>query len=125
MFVSWKERPEFGVGRLIGTAGTIGTVEYFDTPTNVQRPCFDAPMNQLQQCRLGAQTRVYYYDQRSKYWEIGRVVDHVDKDVFVRFPNSRELRLQEHEVHVRWRQPLEDPTAHLATFLNETPSATP
>jgi ATP-dependent helicase HepA len=64
---------------------------------------------------------VYYYDQRSKYWEIGRVVDHVDKDVFVRFPNSRELRLQEHEVHVRWRQPLEDPTAHLATFLNETP----
>jgi len=70
---------------------------------------------------LEAQTRVFFLDQESGNWRVGRIVDHVDHDCFIALPNDGQARIHEDEVYTRWYRPLEDPSTHLAARVTETP----
>ncbi len=70
---------------------------------------------------LPSQTRVYYFDQRTDTWEIGRVLDDHGDSQLIQFPNSKSRHVRVSEVFVRWSQEVGDPTPFLAHKINESP----
>ncbi len=120
VFVTVSRRTHYDLGKLVEAGESSSEVAFFDSP-------YDAfltesvPNQFLTTCRLPEQTRVFYQRPESGMWQVGRVVEHIDGQVFVRFPNRVEEGIPEKDVHVRRRIPIADPTDYLAARLNETP----
>lgn len=110
----------FGIGKLISGENEIAKVAYFDSPVSDPH-VFETPLSEIRPAPLPRQTRAYWFDVGNNVWRIGRVLNHEDDEVQIRFPNRKEAFLPEVDVFVRWDMPLEDPTGHLASKINETP----
>ena len=102
-FVSIKTN-HWGTGKLVRleTAQSEASVEYFDSPTTVERPTVRCAITDLLPVgQLGSETRVYFYDSKAATWRMGRISGHVDDTCFVSLPNKAQARLSEAEVYVR------------------------
>ncbi len=122
-FVSVKTN-NWGTGKLVRLeiARREATVEYFDSPTTIERPTVRCPVTDLLSVgQLGPETRVYFYDSMAANWRMGRISGHIDDTCFVSLPNKAQARLSEAAVYVRWAMPLADPIDHLKAMLTETP----
>ncbi len=113
---------QFGVGKLVGRSGELGTVEYFRSPAEAAPIRVQVPFTSLTQKTLYSQTRVYYRDATSLSWFVGRVMDYQAEDAcyLIRFPNDDSRLIPSDQLFVRCGLPISEPTDHLANQLNET-----
>ena len=122
-FVSVKSNA-WGTGKLLRfePLRREAEVEYFDSPTTVQRPTIKCAVTDLQWVReLKPETRVYYYDRTAVQWRMGRISGHVDTYCYISLPNQEQAKVSQEEVFVRWYLPPIDPTDQLKVMLTETP----
>lgn len=120
MFVTVRKTTHYDIGKLLGTNGAMSEVAYFESPTQ-QFLAEEVPSTKVRACKLPEQTRVFCCRPDTGIWQVGRVLEHLDGQVYVRFPNKNEESLAEKDVHVRRRIPIADPTDFLAAKVNETP----
>jgi len=120
-FVEWRSN-RLGVGKLVGRAGDLATVEYFRSPADSEAIREQVPFASLTQKTLCPQTRVYYRDAVSFSWSVGRVMDYQADDAcyLIRFPNDDSRLIPSDQLLVRCSFPIAEPTDHLANQLNET-----
>ena len=69
-----------GIGKLTNIAGNECSVSYFCPTTSNELLIQTVSRGSLSRVRLHPQTRVYYYNQETFMWEVGRVLDFQDAD---------------------------------------------
>lgn len=121
MFCIVKGIESLGRGKIIDQVGTNCLVEYFNSPDETQRYVRTVPISQIRPRRLGPNTRIYYLDELTKHWIVGRVKEDNGDGVIVRFTDQRDVSCNYAEVFVRCKRPIDDPVAYLANVITETP----
>lgn len=121
MFCIVKGLEQLGPGKLIDLTGTQCLVEYFYSPDEAKRDVRTVPVTQIQRCRLGANTRIYYRDEMTGHWSVGRVRDDNGDGVMVRFADKNDGSCDYADVFVRCKRPIDDPVIYLAQGITETP----
>ena len=114
------EHETLGIGKQINRQGDVASVEYFDGPWN-PAVTVTVPVTELKRTVLPEQTRVYHLNMALGAWEVGRLLDDQGSRLYCKFPNGSDRWLPVADVFVRWARPIADPTAFLASKLNETP----
>ncbi len=109
-----------GIGKQVERKGNRCSVEYFDMPTAAPI-VVEIEAGLLKRETLAEQTRVYHFDEASRSWEIGRLLDDHGDSQLVQFPNKVTKHLPSDDIFVRWDRPIEDPTPLLAHRVNESP----
>ena len=117
---SLEQHKELGIGKVLDVSDGIAQVEYFHSPLD-DPIVFSLPVKSLGQVALALETRVYWHDQNSGVWRVGRVTDGEGDRIGIRFPNGDDRILPAKEVFVRWDRPITNPTPYLANQMNETP----
>jgi ATP-dependent helicase HepA len=110
-----------GVGKLIGVKGKKATIEYFDSPAEKKRCREVVDLESVAGVVLDEQTRVHCRDPETELWRPGRALVPIGECYLVAFPNGLKEEISCENLFVRWDQPIEDPTGHLAARVNETP----
>jgi ATP-dependent helicase HepA len=121
MFCIIKGLESRGRGKVIEETATKCLVEYFYSPDEANREVISVPVTQILSCRLGANTRVYYYDEISNNWSVGRVLEDFGDQLSVRFVDQVDSFCNYSEIFVRCKRPIDDPVAYLAKGITETP----
>ncbi len=121
MFCKIKGEESRGLAKIIDPDGTHLLVEYFYGPTTSARETVRVHKSFVLRKNLGANTRIYYHDQISGLWSVGRVIQDNGNDVEVRFANKNDVILKYDHLFVRCNRPIEDPTEYLANIITETP----
>ena len=114
--------PEFGLGRLVGLDKATARIRYFQGPIADPYLEFECDPEQVVKARVQPHTRVYFHDGRQ--WKIGRVdSEHPAGDVryVVALPNLEGDILSQDQFDVRWRLPIKDPYAVLASLGGDSP----
>jgi ATP-dependent helicase HepA len=110
-----------GIGKVVDRNDFSETIEYFDSPASADRQLVTVPVGAAVSTRLLPQTRVYYQDETTGFWHVGRVDGHVDGKAFISLPNQETAVRPDAEVYTRWDHPIEHPGYHLAAQVSETP----
>ncbi len=112
-----------GVGKLVGIENCLAKIEYFESPAKASRLTVEVPEDSVVCRRLEPETRVYFENEETLKWQVGRILHYQESDrtYLVRFPNDERRLLPESLLMTRWQRPIDDPTDHLALQLNETP----
>lgn len=121
MFCEIKGKESRGLAKIIASDGTQLTVEYFFGPTDSARETVRINKSLARRTKLGANTRIYYLDDISGLWSVGRVIQDNEDGVEVRFANRNDVILAYDHLFVRCKRPIEDPTEYLANIITETP----
>lgn len=121
MFCIVKGLEHLGLGKVIDQTSTECHVEYFYSPDEARRDVRIVSLTQIRRCRLGANTRVYYRDEMTGYWSVGRVRDDNGDGVMVRFADNNDGSCDYADVFVRCKRPIDDPVVYLAQGITETP----
>src|SRR5712692_7554343 len=121
MFCIVKGQEKLGLAKMVDPSGNTWTVEYFDSPEPTGREVHRVAKSRIATRKLGANTRLYYYDVANRKWLVGRVLDDDGDVVEVRFSNRTDVSLNHEHVFVRWKKPISDPVVYLAHFVTETP----
>ncbi|MDD5036813.1 MAG: protein DpdE, partial [Methylococcaceae bacterium] len=121
MFCIVKGLEQLGLGKLVDQRGDECHVEYFYSPDETKRDVRVVSLNQIRQCRLGANTRIYYRDDITGYWSVGRVRDDIGDGVLVRFADKNDGSCDYSDIFVRCKRPIDDPVIYLAQGITETP----
>lgn len=121
IFVESSEN-QFGLGKLVSLQGDRATVEYFRSPVDEEPLRRDVATSSLSRKILQSETRAYYRNPETDGIDVGRVLHYQKEDelYLVRFPNKQPRMLPSDEFEVRCRLPIEEPTDHLASQINET-----
>jgi ATP-dependent helicase HepA len=115
---------QFGAGKGIGLSDTHVRVRFFRQVGAEPFVEMDLPQVSLEPHALYRQTRVYWRDRDRAVWQVGRVLEQTGSAYEVRLDTLRETRtLPICDLEVRWRQPIEDPTAYLGAHLTEWPAS--
>lgn len=109
-----------GIGKLVGRAGSLCFVEYFDSPMT-ELVVHQIESDLMERVTLAEQTRIYHFDEAAGSWQIGRLLDDHGDSQLVQFPNGKAKHLKVEALFVRWARPIEDPTLFLANRINESP----
>jgi ATP-dependent helicase HepA len=117
---SIEQHKEWGVGKVLDVSAAVAQVEYFHSPLD-EPLVVSLPVKCLGQVTLAPETRVYWHDQQTGVWRVGRVTDGEGDRIAILFPNSDDRVLSAKEVFVRWNRPITNPTPYLANQMNETP----
>lgn len=112
---------DLGVGKIWDSSNEFVVIEYFDSPTQVNRPRHKVTKASVKLYTLKSQQRVYYFDLNQGIWRVGRVNGQVDQEVFVALPNQGQSRISTRDAFVRWNRPLTDPWDHLVARITESP----
>ena len=112
---------DLGIGKVAAVEGDRVTVEYFDSPTDGERPTRSLPSSMVEATELHQETRVYFKHPATQAWFVGRALLKTGDAYRVQFPNRKVGELPESSLFVRWDRPIDDPTDHLANRVNETP----
>ena len=113
--------PELGIGKLLSRDEERVEIEYFDSPTSMERHAVIVGVKDVRRVRLDSETRVYFLDSTSGFWRSGRVADHMEDNIcHISMPNQQLVSLHEKDVYTRWNCPIDDPSEHLAARLTET-----
>jgi len=120
-FVESSEN-SLGIGKLIATDGETATVEYFRSPVEENRIRGEVATRSLARKELFPETRAYFRNSETDITEIGRVLAYQRSDelYLVRFPNNQPRILSSDQFEVYCSLPIEEPTDHLASQVNET-----
>lgn len=111
---------DFGVGKVVAVDGQMVTVEYFDSVAADGRVRIEIEAERVERTPLSLQRRCYW--QHNGAWRVGRIVWQDAGRYAVRVPDSDvDLPIDEEDLFVRWDKPIDDPTAVLAAFGNESP----
>lgn len=122
MFCSVRGRESIGSGKLIYRDDAVCIVEYFHSPVSTERETIEISPSELLLNPLGPDTRVYYFDEVSANWMVGRVREDDGEDgVEVRFTDKNDVFIPYEHLFVRCKRPIADPTVYLANFITETP----
>lgn len=121
MFCTVKGFEALGTAKLLERGERESVVEYFDSPGTDGRTTYTVPSERVAGRRLGSNTRTYYQEPTTGRWFVGRVVEADDTSSIVRFAHKTDLHLPHANLHVRWRQPIADPSVFLAHAITETP----
>lgn len=121
MFCVVKGIESLGRGKIVDQTGTKCLVEYFCAPDDSKRDVRNVPTAHIRRCRLGANTRIYYRDEMTQQWSVGRVIEDNGDGITVRFANKNDAFCDYAEVFVRCKRPINDPVAYLAQGITETP----
>ncbi|MFT5468117.1 MAG: ATP-dependent helicase HepA [Verrucomicrobiales bacterium] len=119
-FIRSKRRRELGVGKMIGDGAAI-EIEFFDSPVESERYSIIERSSAVERVTLPPQTRVYYFDQKTGNWRMGRIESHADDHCQIALPNRISVSIPEREAYIRWNKPIKDPSEHLAARVCETP----
>jgi len=120
-FVTSKDRPADGAGKLIASGETDSTVEYFVAPGEPNERRTVATQS-LESFSLQLQERVYFED--GHLWRVGRFdgFDPADRTrVDVILPNAENVTLHIDDIYIRSSIPLESPLPLLKSRNTETP----
>ncbi|MBN71128.1 MAG: hypothetical protein CME32_17820 [Gimesia sp.] len=120
-FVESSEN-RLGIGKLIEVNGETAFVEYFRSPTDEEQICKEVLRKTLTCRLLPLEARVFYRNPETHTIEVGRVLDYQKEDqaYLIRFPNKQSRMISSDDLLVRCRLPIEEPTDHLASQVNET-----
>lgn len=121
MFCVVKGIESLGRGKVIEQTGRKCLVEYFYSPDDANCDVRTVPVTDVRRCRLGANTRIYYRDEMTGRWSVGRVIEDNGDGVTVRFSDQNDALCDYAEVFVRCKRPIDDPVAYLAQGITETP----
>lgn len=121
MFCKVKGVESLGAGKVIDQVGSTWLVEYFSSPVEAKREVKRVPAGSVLRYRLGANTRIYYFDSITGHWRVGRVIEDTGDGVTVRFPNKDDASCDYADVFVRCKREIDDPVAYLAQGITETP----
>ena len=121
MFCIVKGRESLGMGKVIEQTGTKCMVEYFYSPDEVKRDVITVLISQIICRHLGANTRVYHYNEISSDWTVGRVFEDYGDQLMVRFADRAESLCNYDEIFIRCKRPIDDSVAYLAQSITETP----
>lgn len=121
MFCIVKGLESLGRGKVIDKTRTTCLVEYFNSPDEAKRDVKTVLVAQIRRSTLGANTRIYYLDESSGLWSVGRVLNDHGGGVEVRFADKNDVLCDYSEVFVRCKRPIDDPVAYLAQGITETP----
>ena len=106
---------QFGIGQVDSHENGQCRVRFFGSISDEGEAVY--AKTDLQPAYLSPQTRAYHQDEDG-IWSVGRIIDFGwdnGKLVYdIRFPNGRELRINEEDLRVRCLQPVNDPAAILA-----------
>ncbi|RUR67533.1 hypothetical protein EJP67_10750 [Variovorax guangxiensis] len=116
-FVVSSHAADLGVGKLLERRAHLSTVEYFDHPGARGRHLRQLPTGGLQPRRLEPQTRVFFCTDDGR-WSAGRVVEAKGEGVEVQI-GGQSILVAAADLHVRWAQPISDPSPFLCVFLSE------
>lgn len=120
-FVESSEN-RLGIGKLTAMDGETAIVEYFRSPVDDEPICERVSKTSLTRKILHPETRAYHRNPETDRTEVGRVLHYQSGDdlYLVRFPNDQPRMLSSDEFQVRCRLPIQEPTDHLASQVNET-----
>lgn len=121
MFCIVKGIESLGNAKVIEATGNNWTVEYFDSPAHTLRDVRTIPKTNIIPKKLGANTRVYYRDEATDQWLVGRVLQDMDDGVEVRFSDKNDVFITYEHLFVRCKKPIADPIDYLANVITETP----
>ncbi len=105
-----SEAARLGIGKLESNSRGTAQVAFFHGPAN-EPVIVQARAADVELAAIPEQTRAYWLDPRSGAWRVGRVTDDAEERVLVRFPNREDHFLSVDDVYVRWRKPIDDPSA--------------
>ena len=110
-----------GVGKVIEVKGKKATIEYFDSPAQAKRHLEIVDVESVRGIVLDEQYRVHFLDPEKNQWHPGRALVPIGDRYLVAFPNGFKEEILCKDLFVRWDRPIDDPTDHLASRVNETP----
>jgi ATP-dependent helicase HepA len=121
LFCTIHNAEKDGFGKIVQIEGEWVVVEYFDSPAIEKHPRVKVPQTSITPKRLGCNTRVFIFDERSNQWHIGRVRHDDGEGIEVRLAHKQDFYVPHEQVFVRWKRPIEDPVDFLGNFVTETP----
>ncbi len=121
MFCIVKGIESLGNAKVIEATGNNWTVEYFDSPAHTLRDVRTIPKTSIIPKKLGANTRVYYRDESTDQWIVGRVLQDMGDGVEVRFADKNDVYINYEHLFVRCNKPIADPVDYLVNVITETP----
>ncbi len=122
-FVRIRQSPwiEFGVGKLISAKAGTGVVRFLDHLDDPDPPLVRIALVHVQSIQLPPQSRIYWLDEASSRWLVGRVLDGEGSTLLVQFPNKKIANVPVSELEIRWRRPIMNLMSFLARQVTETP----
>jgi ATP-dependent helicase HepA len=114
----WKD---FGVGKLVSAKAGIGVVRFLDHLDDPNPSQVGIPLVHIHPVQLPPQTRVYWLDETTSRWQVGRVLDGEGSTLLIQFPNKKIANVPDSELEIRWRQPIANLISFLARQVTETP----
>ena len=121
MFCTAKGFEELGIGKVVEVGDKNWLVEYFDSPAQTTRQIQSILKVRITPKILGANTRIYFFDQGSEQWLVGRVLQDMEDGVEIRFADKHDQFLNYEQLYVRCNKQIEDPVDYLANVITETP----
>ena len=114
------ESTAWGIGKVEHQEDGLAHVSFFDSPVT-ESTKVSVPETCLKPVILAPQTRVYWQDEETVDWRVGRMIDADHEVAEVQFPNKDIRILKVDDIFVRWDKPIKDPTDYLRHKINETP----
>ena len=110
------------IGSVVEIRGNDVLVKYFDSPAAESHEVKSVSVDTISPVKLDEEQRVYYRDDETREWYVGRVLGFIpdDRKYLVQFPNNDKRFLPEASLSTRCLKPIGDPTSQLAFGLNET-----
>ena len=110
------------IGSVVEIRGNDVLVKYFDSPAAESHEVKSVSADTISPVKLDEEQRVYYRDDETREWHVGRVLGFIpdDRKYLVQFPNNDKRFLPEASLSTRCLKPIGDPTSQLAFGLNET-----
>lgn len=112
---------QLGVGKLVQLSGDRGVVAYFDVPGETRPFQLDVPIKDVRVVELMEETRVFWCDDETGRWRVGRIIDGHGPKCLVAFPNGVKADLSRTDLYMRWRKPIASPVEFLIRQVTETP----
>lgn len=121
VIVATETERDLGIGKVVEIFGARVCVNYFDGPGETQSFQIEVPVKAVRVVALAENTRVFFCDEDTGSWRVGRIEDGKGATCLVAFPNQVLLNVPRAALQVRWRKPIANPTEFLIRRVTETP----
>ncbi len=108
-----------GIGKFLSVIDEVATVEYFISISDREQR--DMWLTELEPVTLQRHTRCYFWSEELDRWQIGRIYQWDGNRYEIDLPDGGYCYATELQIHVRCKQPIDDPTDTLILKGHETP----
>ena len=112
-------KEDLGFGKVVRINSSKVMVEYFHSAANQEHK--ELPLESLVRVKLPHQTRCYVKHENSNAWQMGRIIQEVDGEYEVDFPDNHTDYFKEADIFTRCNRPIESPLDILIHKGHETP----